>query len=126
MSERQLTDIVKSLLPFLREAQPTAFAEEGPRRHKMRSKLCLQGWPWDYADQQAAAILHTALNRIGAHRPRWIEGQQEYCHDGYLRDDHCWGCGSPLPQYKKKYCCGQCAAAVRREHVRTMYDNFIF
>lgn len=125
MSERQLRSMVEMLLPFLREAQPTAFAEEGPRRHKLRSKLCLQGWPWDYADQQAAVIVHTALNRIGARRPSWIEGQREYCHQGFLRDDYCWGCAEPLPRYAKKYCCDRCRRSYLRYRVRTMYDSFI-
>lgn len=125
LSERHYNELVELLIPFLREAQPTAFAEEAPRRHKLRTKLCLQGWPWDYADQQAAAVVHSALHRVGAKRPTWIEGQQEYCHSGFLRDDHCWGCGNPLPRYAKKYCCNQCRIAIRIADIKTMYDLFI-
>src|SRR5206468_5975178 len=109
LSKEKHLELIRLLLPYMREAQPTAFAEEGPRRHGLRAGLCLNGWPWPYADQLAAAVVHAALQRIGARRPLWIEGQREYCHGGFLRDERCWRCGSPLPPFRKKFCSDQCA-----------------
>lgn len=125
LSEKKYQELVKLLTPFMRNAEPTPFAEEGPRRTKLRSKLCLEGWPWSDADQQAGAVVHTALHRVGAQRPRWIEGQQEYCDNGFLRDDLCWTCGQPLPKYRKKYCCHRCVHVANQSRIHSMFDLFI-
>lgn len=125
MGKRQHLALIEMLLPFMREAQPTPFAYEAPGRYRLRSKLCLQGWPWNYADQQAAAITHAVLRRLGTRRPTWIEGQQEYCHEGFLRDDLCWNCGNGLPKYAKRYCCHRCMRTAAQFRVKGMYDMMI-
>lgn len=94
---------------LMRMAEPTPFAMEAPRRHAIRADLCLQSWPWIIADVIADSVVRAALHRIGARRPRWIEGQRDFCHGAYLRDDvACWECGSPLPPWRKKFCGDEC------------------
>jgi len=108
MSKAKHDELIDLLVPFMQEAQPTAFAWEGPGRHALRQRLCLKGWRWSHADMEASAVVHGALDVVGAKRPLWIEGQMGYCESGFLRDEHCWNCGSPLPEQRKKFCSNHC------------------
>jgi predicted nucleic acid-binding Zn ribbon protein len=126
LSKEKHDELIRLLTPFMREAQPTAFAEEAPRRYGLRSDLCLKGWPWPYADMEAASVVHAALQRVGAKRPMWIEGQLEFCHSGYLRDDRCWVCGSPLPRHRKKFCSDSCQRIAARSPEGPCASRMIF
>jgi len=119
LGKKQRADLITTTADLMRAAQPTAFALEAPRRHRLRERLCLQGWPWIIADAQAEEITRVALHRIGARRPRWIEGQREYCNANLLRDEYCWRCGSPLPPYAKRYCSPVCVRIVAYQ--RSLY-----
>lgn len=125
LSKAKHLELIRLLTPHMRKAEPTAFAMEAPQRYGLRSSLCLDGWPWCYADQEAAAVVHAALHRVGARRPLWIEGQQEYTSGGFLRDEHCWVCGSPLPRHAKKFCCERHARIGKQIRVTSMYDLII-
>ena len=81
--------LIKLTVRLMRHSDPTPFRLEGPRRYSLRGTLCLMGWPWPIADATAAAIVRAALDHIGARRPFWAEGQREYAHFGFLRDDVC-------------------------------------
>jgi hypothetical protein len=107
LDNKVFLDLVKVTATMMRSAEPTAFRMEAPTRHSLRAGLCLQGWPWIIADLQADSVVRHALRRIGARRPRWIEGQREYT-DGAWRDDLCWQCGEPLPSHAKKFCSESC------------------
>ena len=123
LSKNKRRALIDVLAKTMRVAEPTAFAEEAPRRHGLRSNLCLAGWPWIIADLTAAALVHTALRQIGARRPYWIEGQRDYCHGVFLRNDHCWICGSPLPPYAKKFCGPSCQRIGDRERWKHNHDE---
>ena len=111
---RALTDVVARALRF---GEPTLFALEGTCRHGLRSNLCLQGWAWLIADLTAAGIVERALHRLGAKRPRWIQGQREYTSEGVtkLEQTHCIQCGRRLAEGRIKFCSKKCAGAYRNE-----------
>jgi len=86
--------LVSTVALMLKQGQPTRFAFEGACRHGVRSSLCLQGWAWCDADAAAASVVSAALNRIGAERPTWAQGQPGYTEEGfapvqYTRCVHC-------------------------------------
>lgn len=109
---------------IMREARqgglvPTLLNLEGPIRHGLRSRLCLAGWAWWEADTAAAAIVGEALQRIGAQRPKYQEGQPEYSHEGagaMIERTRCVRCHSPLPEGHTKFCSQLCNCA---HHLRT-------
>lgn len=109
VSKEKRRVLIELMADVMRQAEPTVFAVESHCRHALRSHLCLQGWPWIIADLTSWGLVRAALHQIGARRPLWIEGQLGYCHSGYLRDDRCWRCGSPLPPWAKKSCSPECA-----------------
>lgn len=111
LSAGTVSRYVAALAPILKRAEPTPFALEGALRAHVRSRLCLRGWGWPDADAVAEAVLLSALNRIGSHRPSWKEGQPEHTQDGYSRGQRwfCVNCGSRLPEDKFKYCSKNCA-----------------
>ena len=109
---RALTDLAAGVL---RLGEPTVFAFEATCRHGLRSNLCLQHWPWIIADLTAAGIVDRALHRVGARRPRWIEGQRQYVDEGVTQIDRrdCIQCGRRLPENHSKFCSKICAGAYR-------------
>ncbi|MFG1349670.1 hypothetical protein [Xanthobacter autotrophicus] len=92
--------------PILSRAEPTPFAFEGVLRAGIRSRLCLKGWEWGSADRAAEDVVLAALNRIGAVRPTWKQGQPEWTQDGVavVERVRCVNCGAPLPDGHTKYC----------------------
>lgn len=97
----------------MRAAEPTPFAAEGPCRAGIRESLCLDGWRWSRADDEAADIVAAALAEVGARRPTWQQGQPEYTQPGalpILRED-CARCRKPLPPGHYKFCCTPCSVA---------------
>src|SRR5690606_914919 len=106
---RHLIDTVARLMKAAKEsgAAATLLNFEGPCRHGLRSRLCLEGWPWQDADAMAADIVATAMRQIGAQRPTWAEGQPEWSQQGagaLIERTRCAHCGSPLPDENRKYC----------------------
>lgn len=108
--------IIAAVAHVLDHGEPTKFALEAACRSGIRSRLCLQGWPWQPADARAAAIVDEALRRIGATRPRWIEGQPEYVQFGFAAYERtrCLQCGWTLPEGHHKFCGPRCANAFHR------------
>jgi hypothetical protein len=87
---------------------------EGPCRHALRSRLCLEGWKWADADAVANDIVQTALIRVGAERPSWEEGQPEYSQTGagaLIERTFCVRCHAPLEGHQRKFCSSLCNAA---------------
>jgi hypothetical protein len=111
---RALTDLAAGVL---RLGEPTVFAFEATCRHGLRSNLCLQSWPWIVADATADAVVQKALHRLGAKRPRWIQGQREYTSEGVTKIErtNCIQCGNRLPENHFKFCSKKCAGAYRNE-----------
>jgi len=112
-----IRDVIAGLM---REAEPTPFAIEGPSRTGVRSRLCLDGWPWGHADAAAADVVQAALNLVGAKRPTWQQGQPEHTQEAVLPvlRERCARCGKPLPDDahgQTKYCGPVCAKAAKAD-----------
>lgn len=110
--------IVDLLARMMREAEPTPFAIEAPARAAIRARLCMSGWRWGQADTAAADVVQAALNRVGAHRPTWKQGQPEHTQEAVLPilRECCARCGKPLPEESHgltRYCGAVCANAAR-------------
>lgn len=102
--------LVNLIAEILKQGEPTRFSHEAPCRHALRSKLCLQGWGWQEADTMAKEIVDAALNRVGARRPSWKEGQPEWTQDGFapIERTRCVNCGGRLPEENLKFCSRIC------------------
>lgn len=105
--------IADRLADMARDAEPTAFAIEGPARHGIRASLCLQGWPWQASDTEATILTLRSLQLVNAKRPRWDEGQPEYCQPGVIPviRETCLHCAKPLPAGHYKFCSNHCFKA---------------
>ena len=98
-----------SLVAVMAKAEPTAFALEAVAVIVLRAQRCLEGWPWYAAHLEARDVVHVALNRVGAVRPSWQDGQRlpqytetcEWCHAPFPPDDGRAG----------KYCSETCRVA---------------
>jgi hypothetical protein len=112
------------LIPLFKGAEPTPFAAEGPARAGVRSALCLAGWRWPLADAEAELLTRSALQMVGAKRPRWEEGQPEYVQPGVLPilRERCKRCAKPLPEGHFVYCGPACAKASQLEERRRHYE----
>ncbi|MDP5306391.1 hypothetical protein [Paracoccus spongiarum] len=114
---RALVDRLAKTIRTEREAGriATLFNLEGPLRHAIRSKLCLQGWRWSDADAMARDLLDATFIRLGANRPSWNEGQPEWLIDGggLIGRLVCArrGCDRPLPEGHRKFCGKLCRDA---------------
>lgn len=62
----------------LASGAPTYFEHEASCRHGLRVRFILEGSCWADADALAADIVASALHRIGAQRPTWLQGQREW------------------------------------------------
>lgn len=121
--ERQMVE--SHVKEILRSWESSPFEFEGACRHGVRSQLCLVGHRWPHADFEASLIVSEGLQRIGAHRPSWREGQPEHTQEGFspTQRTHCAHCDRPIPQERIDgtvkdvlYCsnrCGQAAYATK-------------
>lgn len=117
--------LVDRIAVIMREAEPTHFAVEGPCRAGIRRSLCLQGWTWAGADTVAAEIVLSALNRVGAKRPDWYQGQPEYTQPGALPilRENCVRCARPLPDGHRTFCGPVCAQAAKIDRQRDRWNE---
>ncbi len=90
--------MIQATIEILDGWHASKFQFEGPCRHGLRAGLCLDGESWAVADKIAAEVISEALHVLGAARPSWQEGQQEWTQDGYAPQErwHCKHCGKPL------------------------------
>lgn len=121
--------IVEKLVVMMRAAEPTPFAVEAPARVGVRSALCLQGWRWAHADVAAAEVVASALNRVGAVRPTWEQGQPEHTQQAVLPilRERCSRCGKKMPEDAhglEKYCGPVCASAAKEDLRQRRYEEF--
>lgn len=105
------TRLIETVVVILKEGRPTLFALEGTCRHHVRSFLCVEGWGWSEADIGSFEIVRTALNRLGAKRPSWADGQPEYRGNGFhgnMRRCINQKCHALLEDNQKLYCSDHC------------------
>jgi predicted nucleic acid-binding Zn ribbon protein len=117
--------IRETLAELMRAVEPTPFAAEGPCRAGVRSRLCLDGWSWVQADAEAALLVMSALQQVGAKRPSWQQGQPEYTQQAVLPvgRETCKRCGKPLPEGNVKYCGPVCFKSARNDAERRRYSE---
>ena len=99
----------------------TKLGLEGPFRHALRSDLCLQGWRWPDANEAARQLMDMVQSRVGAMRPSWKEGQQEWTVEAgtLIERTLCARCRKPLPEDAHKFC-GEICAKSHHAHLSAM------
>lgn len=127
---RHLIGTVAGLMKAAKESgtAATLLNFEGPCRHGLRSRLTLEGWRWQDADDMATEIVAAALRQIGAQRPTWAEGQPEYVQNGagaLIERTRCIRCHGPLPEGHFKFCDRLCGQSHREiiVHRQTLAEN---
>lgn len=111
--EKERRDLIADTAEILASAELSKFEHEASCRHGIRTTLTLQGNGWQMSDEEAASIVTAALDRIGAVRPQFLEGQPEYT----LSPGHqCQRCGAPLSDEAghRRYCSPECYESARR------------
>ncbi len=106
--------MIRAVVEILKEGEPSKFRFEASCRHNIRHDLCLDGVLWDEADQRAASIVTAALDRIGAVRPTWHEGQIEHTENFEIERRWCIRCGAQIAVEDieggaRKYCSPVCS-----------------
>ena len=98
------------LLAFRQGAVASPLGLEGPFRSAIRSDLCLQFWAWRQADAMACEAIADAFRFLGAERPTWQEGQQEWTLGvgNMVERSVCVRCYKPLPEGHRKFCSSLC------------------
>lgn len=123
---KHLTEVAAAVM---REAQ-NPFNAEGPLRHGFRSGLCLEGWHWNDADDEAAQIVAIALRWVGAKRPTWEEAQPEWWAQ-LIEHKHCVRCTRIIPDDRTGgqrgrgavlYCSNECASSAYSERSRLQME----
>jgi hypothetical protein len=118
---------VREVADVLRQYTASPFQFEAPCRHGLRSSLCLNGWPWEAADQEAHKLVQAALDMLGARRPSWQMGQPEWAQEGVRTNEpqHCHRCGKVLPEHNglRRYCSSVCLSAARIERESRDYKR---
>ena len=111
---------VKMLINLMAAADPSPFALEGVAVALFRSRQCLAGWRFEFADLMARSIVAESLKRVGARRPSWDEGQLWYArHFVYRwvvlaeeRQPFCATCGARISDAKnsgsRRWCSEKC------------------
>ncbi|HWA18960.1 MAG TPA: hypothetical protein VG757_08175 [Devosia sp.] len=105
--------VVSRTAEILGTATLSKFEHEANARHGLRVGLIYRGATWQPADDEAASIVAAALDKIGARRPTFLQGQREYT----TPPENCQRCGAELDdaargQYRR-YCSDQCRDAAR-------------
>jgi hypothetical protein len=114
---------VRQIADVLRDAEPTPFAMQAACTHAIRAKLCLEGWPFDVAHEEADKLVKAALDLVGAKRPSWEMGQPDYAHPDLRTRTRCAWCARPLPEGHRLWCSTTCGDAARHAHYRRDKDT---
>jgi hypothetical protein len=103
-------EAVRRIACILKTYETSPFQYEGACIHGVRSALCLRGWQWSAANDHARSLVHSALDRIGARRPSWDQGQPEYLQYGIVMVERtrCARCTRKLPDDRRIWCSDVC------------------
>lgn len=121
LNQARRNHLIDKTAKILNTGEASKFEFEASCRHGIRSSLCLQGWSWTDADLIATEIVAAALNRIGAERPTWAEGQPEYTQNGggaLIERTRCIRCHTQLPEGHYKFCSKLCGQSHREVLIR--------
>ncbi|WDR07293.1 hypothetical protein PSQ90_07705 [Devosia rhodophyticola] len=113
LSKAKRQAIVEKVAVKMQDWRASPFQNEASFRHGLRAGLCLVGFSWHRSDLEASVIVSASLNKIGAVRPTWAEGQCEYL-GAY---DNCVHCGHELSNdqivHGDRFCDLDCVKAHR-------------
>lgn len=104
---------VDRIMDVLKDWHLSPFENEGAVRSSVRSSLCLRGYSWQAAENEAITLINAAFMIMGVERPTWEQGQREYVEPR----ENCKWCGKPMPsEYltsgkKIRFCSATCAKA---------------
>ncbi len=122
LSKARHEHVVSRVMDRMRDWRATPFENEAPIRYGLRSALCLHGASWSAADDEAAAIVASALSLLGIQRPTWDQGQREYV----IARENCSWCAGPIAEEDRsggrsyRFCSTVCArSALRWREVET-------
>lgn len=105
--------MVAKAMDVLRDWRESPFEHEGAARAGIRSGLCMDGYDWQRADNEAAALIEEGLHLMGAKRPTWAAGQPEYT----IGRENCANCRGPLDDEaiasRDRFCCEECRTVMR-------------
>lgn len=98
---------------LLATATLSKFEHEAACRYGLRLGLINRGAAWDDADVESASIVNAALDKIGATRPTFLQGQREFT----TPPENCQRCGRELDDEARgnyrRYCSDTCRNAAR-------------
>lgn len=122
--------MVSQVMDTLRDWRTSRFENEAPCRAAIRSALCLKGYAWDRADNEASSLISTAFTFLGYARPSWEEGQREYV----VARENCSWCGIDLPEEldiggkQTNFCSDVCArsALLHRDYGDRRHESEAF
>jgi len=121
--EERVREVAKILATY----EASVFQHEAACTHGIRQKLCLAGWGWHEAHDEARALVKAALDRLGARRPWWNEGQPDYAlndaHGDFVERTRCARCAARLPEdaaAKRIYCSDVCRHAAIEDKQRVV------
>lgn len=109
ISQKRRVHIVDQVIDLLKGWEHSPFEREADIRHGLRRGLCLDGHNWARSDIEAENIVAAGLQRLGAKRPSWAEGQPHYtdgpdtcalCKGSIANDDRTRG---------QRFCSAECA-----------------
>ena len=105
---------VEVVAEILRNYTFSPFQHQASCVHGLRVRFILDGLSWDRAQSLADEIVKAALDRIGARRPSWEQGQPECVHEtSFVQHTRCGRCGKNLVEDQRRYCSTVCRAAAR-------------
>lgn len=111
--EKERRQLVGQTAEILATAELSKFEHEASCRYGIRTTLVLQGNAWQLSDDEAASIVTQALDRIGAVRPEFPQGQPEFT---YSPKYQCQRCGAPLSDDAghRRFCSEECRESAKR------------
>lgn len=103
--------VISLIADMMKDWRWTPFEKEGPTRIGLREALCLSGYDWQRADDEAAEIVGECLKSVP--RPKWAEGQWQYT----IPRENCQRCTRPIDEEDyaagNRYCSPVCFNAAR-------------
>tara|TARA_R110002020_G_scaffold5179_4_gene21913 strand:- start:1075 stop:2208 length:1134 start_codon:yes stop_codon:yes gene_type:complete len=112
--------LISGVLEQLRHFRLSPFENEGPCRHGLRRAIISKGHGWTPADAEAALLVAEGLQRMGAVRPSYDEGQWVYS----VSPDYCCSCHGPIDPADQargfRFCSAGCAG---RAYERRAYGE---
>lgn len=118
---------VSQVMDVLRDWRSSPFQNEGPVLAGIRSALCLEGYSFDRAENEASSLISAAFTHLGYARPTWDQGQRGH----EVPRENCNWCYAPINEDMVRtdrdvnYCSSVCAnsAIVHRQYLAARFES---